>query len=142
MIEEAAVVTAVDADGIWVEKDRSSTCGGCSANKVCGIAALSRALGRKRLRAIVFSDQAVSVGDQVVVGLEEAALLRGSMLIYGLPLLLLIAGALLGQLAGGHDAGALVGAAFGVGVSIISLRFLRQRMLRDPRFQPNVLRIH
>lgn len=50
-----------------------------------------------RVRAI--STLSLQTGDSVIIGLAEGALLRGSLLVYLLPMALLLVGALLGQAA-------------------------------------------
>jgi len=99
MIEETAYVVAADPDGVWVETQRQSACGQCAVRKGCGSAVLSKVLGRKRSRVQVANpNQArVRVGDEVVIGIDESALVRGSMAVYLLPLLSLFLFGVLGQ---------------------------------------------
>jgi sigma-E factor negative regulatory protein RseC len=68
------------------------------------------------------------VGEAVVVGIEERALLRAVLLGYLMPLLLLLAGALLGGLWG--EAPAIVGGLAGLAVAALWLR--RHRSLPAP----------
>ncbi len=99
MIEETAQVVALSDDGIWVETQRRSACGQCAANKGCGTATLSRVLGNKRsrIKALNPQEKKVSVGDEVVIGINEQALVRGSLAIYIAPLLALFVFGILGQ---------------------------------------------
>ncbi len=99
MIEETAYVVAAGPDGVWVETQRQSACGQCAARKGCGTAVLSKVLGQKRSRVQVANpDQAqVRVGDEVVIGIDESALVRGSMAVYLVPLLSFFLFGVLGQ---------------------------------------------
>jgi sigma-E factor negative regulatory protein RseC len=99
VIEETAQVVALSGNGVWVETQRRSACGECAANKGCGTATLSRVLGNKRSRIKALNPQKkeVYVGDEVVIGINEGALVRGSLAIYTVPLLVLFAFGILGQ---------------------------------------------
>lgn len=99
MIEETAQVVATDSSGVWVETRRQSACGHCAARKGCGTAVLGKVLGRQRSRVQVSNpdDTVVSVGDEVLIGIEESALVRGSMAIYLVPLLSFFLLGVLGQ---------------------------------------------
>ena len=99
MIEEYAQVIEFEGDDIWVETQRKSACGQCAANKGCGTATLAKVLGNKRSRVRVLNPNAtkVSIGDEIVVGIEEKALIRGSCAIYLAPLLSMFLFGLLGD---------------------------------------------
>ncbi len=99
MIEETAHVVVAGAAGVWVETQRQSACGHCSARKGCGTAVLGKVLGQKRSRVQVANpdDTPLRVGDEVIIGIDESALVRGSMAIYLVPLLSFFLFGLLGQ---------------------------------------------
>lgn len=99
MIEETAQVVATAADGVWVETRRQSACGHCSARKGCGTAVLDKVMGQKRSRVLVSNphDTVVQVGDEVLIGIDESALVRGSLALYFVPLLSFFLFGLLGQ---------------------------------------------
>lgn len=93
MLEEQVIVTAVDGPSVWVEALAASSCAGCS--QVCSSSLLQQHLGRKRAPLAVHCQLAVSPGDRVIIGVDERALLWGSLLVYVLPLCALLAGAAL-----------------------------------------------
>ncbi|MFN2308769.1 MAG: SoxR reducing system RseC family protein [Gammaproteobacteria bacterium] len=145
MIEETARVIATEAGFVWVETRRQSTCGGCAAKSGCGTAALAKVLGTRRTRVRAIDRQGVQVGDEVVVGIDESALIRGSLAVYAVPLLGLLAGAVLG---GVLSARLLVGGealTLGLGIAgllagLIWLKGFTVRIRDDGRYQPVVLR--
>jgi sigma-E factor negative regulatory protein RseC len=100
MIQENGIVTKVDGTIAWVETQRKSACESCSANKGCGSAVLSKVMGNKRNLVEVTNHSDLRVGDEVVLGLEEIALVKGSFAVYMVPLLLMIAFAIFGEYAG------------------------------------------
>ncbi len=146
MLEETARVVKVDEDAVWVETQRRSTCGSCSASKGCGTAAISRALGKRRSIVRVLSSMPLKTGDQVIIGIRERALVKGSLAVYAVPVLLLLLGALLGELGAQRflwqsaEAGGLVLGISGFAAGLLWLRRFTRRIRSDADFQPVVLR--
>jgi len=86
LLKENAFVVDV-ADGVaWVETQRKSTCGSCAARNGCGTSVLQKVMGNKRTRLKVDNPNQYSVGDEVILGLQENALIKGSLLLYALPI--------------------------------------------------------
>lgn len=142
MIEEPAVVVEAGDGYAWVEARRRSACGACSASEGCGAAALAKVWGERRSRVRAISALPLQPGDAVIVGLAEGALLRGSLLVYLLPLLLLLAGALLGQaaFAGAGEEPVVLAGAVGLGLGFLAARAGSRWLRGDARFQPVVVR--
>lgn len=142
MIEERAVVAETGAGYAWVEIQRRSACGSCQASDGCGTATLAKAWGIRSMRTRALSKLSLQPGDEVIVGLADGVLLRGALLAYLLPLVLLLAGAMLGQAAfagAGEELVALSGA-LGLGLGFLVVRVMSRRFREDVRFQPVVLR--
>ncbi|WP_421621351.1 SoxR reducing system RseC family protein [Alkalilimnicola ehrlichii] len=145
MIEQQATVMARDGDHVWVEAHRQSTCSGCAAQSGCGTGALGRWLPGAVTRLRVADPLGVRPGEQVVIAVAEGAVLRGSVMVYLVPLLGLLGGALAGEqlsawLSHTGDALALMG-----GVSGLLLGFaLARRVGADRghrhRMQPVLVR--
>ncbi|HEC18098.1 MAG TPA: Fis family transcriptional regulator [Gammaproteobacteria bacterium] len=149
MIEEHAQVIALDEhDSVWVETQRRSACGQCAANKGCGTATLSKVLGNKRSRVRTLNPRAtpVMVGDEVVIGINEQALVRGSLVLYMLPLLFLFVFAFLGELLSAQllvtnpDILPIVLGFLGLLLGFVWVRGFTRRIANDPRYQPVLLR--
>ena len=146
MIEEQALVTQVNNNGIWVETQRKSACGQCSANKGCGTSVLQNVLGNKRSRLRVLSDIPVKTGDEVIIGLQEGAFLKGSFAVYLLPLVLMFVFGVLGEtlsaqlLLSNSDAASILFATIGVIIGGFWLRRYNRAIQFDKRYQPVILR--
>lgn len=148
MIEERARVVQADDAGIWVETQRQSACGQCSANKGCGTAVIGKVVGNKRNRVRVLdADGAgIRIGDEVVIGIQEQALVRGSLAIYLVPLLSLFFFGLLGQAlapqfgVANADVLSIAFGAVGLGAGFVWVKFFTRSVMRDPRYQPVLLR--
>jgi sigma-E factor negative regulatory protein RseC len=98
IIEETARVVALDGDQAWVTTRRRSACESCSANKGCGAGIMARSFSAGRTLQIKALNQVEAVvGEDVVLGIDDRVLVRSAVLMYLLPLLALMAGALLGE---------------------------------------------
>jgi len=97
MIEERARIISCSDDYAVVETQRKTSCGACSMNKACGTGVLAKVFKDKVAQLKVKNTIQAKVGEEVIVGVEESAMLRGSFLVYMLPLLMLILFALLGE---------------------------------------------
>jgi sigma-E factor negative regulatory protein RseC len=146
MIEESGLVVDVDGGFAWVESERTSTCSSCSMHAGCGTGVIAKLLGQRRLRLRVLNSINAAVGDRVVIGIPEPALMRGSLAVYAAPLAAMFCGALAGnavalqwfpQLAEG---GAIAGAICGLAAGFAWLRGFSHRNGNNPAYQPVVLR--
>ena len=90
MIEEKARVIAVENDQLLLEAETSAACNACQVRQGCGTSVLSRWLGRRFSRFQAPNTVNARVGDEVIVGLAEGAMLKGSVYVYLLPLVSMI----------------------------------------------------
>jgi sigma-E factor negative regulatory protein RseC len=144
MVEESGLVVATEGEMAWVETSRRSSCGSCEA-KGCGTGALSQVLGRRRQRLRVRNPIAAVAGEAVVLGIAESALLKGSLAVYLVPLLALLAGGLLGealapQLALPREGGSILFALGALACSFLWLRRFNRRAASDDHFNAVILR--
>ncbi|QJD60551.1 transcriptional regulator [Pseudomonas sp. gcc21] len=141
MIEEQGRVLSVEEGAVWVETVRRSTCGSCQARAGCGQALLQRLGSGARQGFIrVIADREYQVGDEIVIGIPEDAVVRGSLWVYVVPLIGLFAsGSLAGML--GMSEPATIAAAFtGLFAGFGAVRWHSRRSVGDPSLQPRVLR--
>jgi sigma-E factor negative regulatory protein RseC len=148
MLTEQGRVVALEADGLWVETVRASTCGKCSAASGCGHGLLNRlGDGRRNYVRVLPGDQplsAIAVGDEVRIAVPEEVFLRGSLLVYGLPLLGLLGGALalpaaLSDAVAANEPLAVAGAVTGFALGAGLVRWHAWRHRDDRRLQPILL---
>lgn len=100
MIKEVVEVLDVQPEYLWVEGVQRSSCQSCAAQQGCGQRLLARYTSRPvRLRVALDGRNAAvfHVGQTVTIGIEDHAVVRGSLLMYLLPLLLLLLGVGLGD---------------------------------------------
>lgn len=148
MLTESGEVVAVEADAVWVETLRKSTCGSCAAQKGCGHGLLNRlGSGRRhyiRVLAGELDPGQCRVGDTVDFALPESVLLRGSVIVYLLPLMAMLAGALVASAvwSGSPDLAGPGGAAAGFALGFVAVRLHARRHADDPAMQPTLMARH
>jgi sigma-E factor negative regulatory protein RseC len=97
MIQTRAVVIRLVGGDAVVESAQGSSCGHCSAENGCGSARVSQLFCSESRQFRVRNDIDASIGSTVEVVLPEGVLLSSALLMYLLPLLMLLAGAILGM---------------------------------------------
>ena len=95
MLTESALVIHRQGNQVQLELQRSSACDNCELSKGCGTGALGRLIGRRSRPLTLETDQDCKAGDTVILELPESALVRASLMLYGLPLIGLVVGGLL-----------------------------------------------
>lgn len=151
MIEEHAQVVAIDNSIVWVEAQRSSSCSRCAANKGCGNAVFQKLFGNKQNVFPVTSDNGlnqplVTVGDKVIIGVEENALVKNSFIVYAIPVIAIIIFAVIGETFANNsmsiskDFASVIGALVGLLISIFGLRWYNCLSSNNANGQPVLLR--
>jgi len=134
MNEMRAIVLSLHGGEAEIAPVGGNGCGHCAGGKGCGSGKLSQLFCSSRPRTFRVANQACAqVGDEVNVGLPDGILLRNSILMYLLPLVLMLTGALLASGVGTsmRDAAALLGAVAGLAAGF----FIVRRMTRDSATQ-------
>jgi sigma-E factor negative regulatory protein RseC len=146
MLVETGRVVAVETDSLWVETIRQSTCGSCAVKQGCGHGLLNRiADGRSGYVRVLRGArrEPCAVDDQVQIGIPEQLFLRGSMVVYMLPLLCMLLGAAgaVQLLPGATELASITGAALGLlgGFGLVRWHAWRHRHNRD--MQPTVVAV-
>lgn len=143
MLETEGVVIRAEEEDAYVETSRASSCGSCSSKQGCGTTSLSKLLGGKATFFKVLNPIGAAAGERVIIGLEEAALLKSSALAYLLPLVLIFAGAMIGSFLASaemKDAYSALGAGVGLISGFVALKLVTARAGTQRQFQPVILR--
>lgn len=112
MLEQTAEVIKTSSEGIWVRAVEPSGCGTCGGQG-CASRRIAELFQRKPRHFLVDCDLSLSPGDRIVVGIARGSVLKSALRVYGLPLGLMLAGALLAQAVQPGDGPALVGMLLG-----------------------------
>ncbi len=144
MLESEALVVKIENGATFVEAQANGGCGGnrCETQG-CSTAVLTRLFSQQPKALQVNNPIDALVGEHVVVGLEEGAFLKSSVVAYLLPLTALIVGAVLGtQFAGAsetRDLYAGVGGLIGLIASALAIKFFLPTLFATG-VQPVILR--
>jgi sigma-E factor negative regulatory protein RseC len=142
MIETEAVVVKLEHAVAYVQAERKSSCSGCSESS-CGTSVLANFFGQKTPLYRASNEVGAKVGDRVVVGMDESALFKGTLLLYLFPLLLLFVGAVAGSalaaVADVKDGYSVAGAFIGLVAGFIGLKIFSAKMGLGSQFQPVIL---
>ncbi len=116
MLETLARVVETRPGAAVVEILGRAGCGQCASGKPCGSGILTGLLPSRARRFLVDDPIGARTGDEVVVAVDDGALLRGSVAVYAVSLAAVLLGALLGGwlLPQSADAGAAAGAVLGL----------------------------
>lgn len=141
MIEESARVIALEEGAVWVETQRKSTCAGCAVKSGCGQGVVQQLGFRERSAQLrVLSDLDLQVGDSVVIGVQEELLVRGSLVVYLLPLLGLFSAGVVAEQMAFAEHWVIFSAFLGFVVAGSLVRWQNRNLANDASMQPVVLR--
>ncbi len=107
--------------------DACQSCGACE--------------GGKRQTTIWVKGEA-KVGDIAVVDMPDKTVIRASLIAYGLPLILLLTGLIIGNaVTSGSDIGGVIGALAGLAASLTVLKATEKYRAGKPGWNPEVIEI-
>lgn len=112
MLEQTAEVIRTTPEGVWVQAVEPSGCGACGGQG-CSSRRIAELFQHRPRHFLVDCDLSLTPGERVVVGIAHGSVLRTALRLYGLPLGLMLAGAILAQLVRPGDGSALAGLAIG-----------------------------
>lgn len=131
MITETGRVVALEADHLWVETIRQSTCNSCAVQKGCGHSLLNKVKsGQSHHLKIPLTDipaSSFAVDDEVEISIPEQMLAVGALVVYMLPLIMMLLGASLVSQWWEGDIAALFGAVtgFAAGLLLVKIHSLK-----------------
>ncbi|HAS8348480.1 TPA: transcriptional regulator [Vibrio vulnificus] len=102
MMTALATVTQVTPNDhgfeVALSCEQQTSCSSCSSQKSCGTGVVSKAFGNKSLLWHLETQRRLHVGQVVEIGIPEQSLLLSAMLVYLLPIVAMLLGALFGHL--------------------------------------------
>jgi sigma-E factor negative regulatory protein RseC len=147
MIEETACVVSVEPGSsgyVWIEPRRKSSCNICTRNEGCGSASLAELFSGKPVRVKALDTIGSQVGEWVIVGIDERALVKGSFAVYAMPLVVMIlmatfASTIFSDPAFREMCSIIFGLA-GLGAGIAWSGYFAHKVANDNHYQPVILR--
>ncbi|HEY9053004.1 MAG TPA: SoxR reducing system RseC family protein [Gammaproteobacteria bacterium] len=146
MIEETAIVVAVENDVAVLQTQRRSACQSCSVKQGCGTSVLSKVVGQRSTQISVTNTIKAAVGDEVLLAIEDNALVQGSLLMYALPLVMMLVFAVVGEYWAqanqfSHELITILFAVAGFVLAMIITRLTIHSSRLKHRIQPRMIRI-
>jgi sigma-E factor negative regulatory protein RseC len=116
MIEEIGIVTSTDGTTAHVNVPKKTTCKGCTAGACTTV--------EQSMEIVAFNKAGAEAGQKVKVLIHSSVYMKGAMIIYGIPALALVLGAVFGkefmpELFTGRDPD-ILSAIFGFGFLVLS----------------------
>jgi sigma-E factor negative regulatory protein RseC len=142
MLEETGTVVRIEPNALWVETLTQSACGACHARSGCGQHTLGKVMATtSTVRALLqgVSSTEFSLHQKVRIGIPEDVVVKGALIAYLTPLLLMLLIAVLAEALSGSEAASIVGGILGLVAGGAIVRHHAHRTRNDPRLQPVVL---
>lgn len=148
-LEGIARVVAVVGAVAWLEPEQTGSCGGCAGAARCGAKGIGTLASRLEGRRFPLANTSglgaglgagLCVGERVVVGVPEDALVKASLTAYALPLLTMFAAGGLAQAAEGRDGVTLAASVAGLALGLGLARVLARRLAAGGQIAPRLLR--
>ena len=141
MTEGIAQVVAVEGNMAWLIPESGSSCGGCSSAAACGSKGIGTIASRLEARRFqLVNDAGLRIGERVVVGISEHAVLRASVTAYVIPLATLLSAGALAQSVAGSDAVTMAAMLAGLVFGLWLARLRAARMMARGDLAPRFLR--
>lgn len=139
MATEKGIVTQIGPGTALVRTLPSEACAGCPSCGTCNSQ-------REDTEVEVINEVGAKIGDRILIDIKTSAFLKATFLLYVLPIIGLLAGAMLGVQAAayyGYDSSAC-SAAFGFAAFFLTVAFVRikgNRMGQERAYRPKIVKI-
>jgi len=144
MLETEAIVVKIDDKVAYVETQRPSGCGHCDPQKGCATSTLTKFFGGKSTFFKALNPVKAQIGDAVIIGVEDGAVLKSALAVYFIPLIFVLSGAGLGNFLAAsialRDFYSIIGAGLGLAISFAWIKVYTRFAGSSRFFQPVVLR--
>lgn len=145
MIEERAIILSLDNQSddatATLEIERKTACGLCGQTRGCGNSIWGKLFAHQSTAFKAQNSIHAKVGDSVIVGINEKALLKSALLLYIVPLVTLLIGAILATQIKASDGSAMLGALVGL---LLGFLWVKGHTMSNNYFklqQPVILRL-
>jgi sigma-E factor negative regulatory protein RseC len=141
MATEQGIVTKIDSKTAWVKTTKTDACEACSARNSCNVMG-----GGKEMEVEAINNAGAEVGQKVVLSFETSPLLKATFMLYVLPILFLLAGAVIGDKIAPffnfdvQTFSLVIGLLF-FGLAIIFVKSKGNKLAKKDEYRPKVIRI-
>ncbi|MBI5408435.1 MAG: SoxR reducing system RseC family protein [Nitrospirae bacterium] len=136
MIEETGIVTSIEGITAKVAVQRKGACEGCAVKGIC-----ETTEGGTEIEAL--NPVNAKVGQTVKVSMKPQAYLKGTILVYGIPLIFFITGAIIGKNIGeqyfketNSDLVAAIAGFSALVISFLGVKIWSRNVETNPEYKP------
>ena len=146
MIEERAVILSLETQDenssiATLEIVRKTACGLCGQTRGCGNSIWGKLLNHKSSNFTAQNSINAKVGQSVIVGINEAALMKSALLLYIVPLVSMFFCALLASTLNSSEAASILGAGVGLVIGFLWVKGHTAGQTYYQNNQPKILRL-
>ena len=146
MIEEHAVILTlepqIESQSVaTLEIVRKTACGLCGQTRGCGNSIWGKLFSHKSTQFKAQNDINAKVGDSVIVGIDESALMKSALLLYMVPLVSMLLGAILVSSMTSWEAAPILGAGAGLLLGFVWVKGHTSGKVYYQNNQPRILRL-
>jgi len=131
MIEEQAIVIKASKQSVTLEVVRSKPCGLCGQVRGCGNSIWGKIFSHQSGHIETRNNLNAKLGDIVILGIDETLMLKSSLMLYGVPLLLMFLGMVIANSFAKEmtELYTLVGAVLGLSLGVVMIkRVINEKM--------------
>jgi sigma-E factor negative regulatory protein RseC len=146
MIEQHAIILSTQNDSLGneiatIEVVRKTACGLCGKTRGCGNAIWGKIFAHNNTSFKARNTINARVGQHVIVGIDENALMKSALLLYIVPLVTMLIGTILMSHLYESDIAQMLGAFFGLIIGFFWVKGHTAGHLYYQKHQPKVLRL-
>ncbi|MFA7240105.1 MAG: SoxR reducing system RseC family protein [Sulfuricellaceae bacterium] len=141
LVEGFAHVVAVEGGTAWLEPEQTTSCGGCASASACGAKGIGTLADRLEARRFSLPNRdGLRVGERVVVGVSEKALVKASLTAYAIPLAGMLFSGAMAQWVAGSDLITMAAMFGGLALGLVGARLNAKRLNARGELSPHYLR--
>ena len=142
MLLEKLKVLKVDGQYMWLENKPKTTCGSCQHNGSCGVSSLAKVFKFNKNNVLKLKNTIKAKQDDwVEIAIDDSVILKSSFLVYLLPLLALVLGALILNAIFKTEMASIIGAAIGVFISTLIIKNRTFNLVLQDILNPSIVKI-
>ncbi|MFW5431544.1 MAG: SoxR reducing system RseC family protein [Methylophilaceae bacterium] len=146
MIEQHAIILAIEPQSegqslATIEVVRKTACGICGKTRGCGNAIWGKIFAHKMTSLKAQNSIKAQIGQSVIVGIDERAVMKSALLLYVAPLVTMFTGVILASQFNASDFAAMLGAGIGLLVGYFWLKAHMAGRVYYQSQQPKILRL-
>lgn len=141
-VEGIARVVSIEGAVAWLEPEQTTSCGSCASSATCGAKGIGTVASRMEARRFPLDNEytALTVGERVVVGVDDRSLVKASLLAYAIPLVAALSGGGIAQALYGSDLISLLSMVSGLLLGLLLARLGASHLTARGELSPRFLR--